>query len=144
MSSDFFSQIQPGTVIENRNRLWRVNSKDGDVVAATPLDGGVGDQHRFYAPIENISEGQLEPPNPERTGNPEFQRLLTRAYRLSMLHGTAPLVSLQRSRVIPTEYQLTPVVMALDMPRVRLLLADDVEIARTQVDINPSVLIGRW
>jgi hypothetical protein len=43
-----------------------------------------------------------------------------------MMHGSAPLVSLQRSRVIPTEYQLVPVVMALGNPRVRLLVADDV------------------
>ena len=36
-----------------------------------------------------------------------------------MMHGSAPLVSLQRSRVIPTKYQLVPVVMALNTPRVR-------------------------
>lgn len=29
-----------------------------------------------------------------------------RAYRLSLLHGTAPLISLQRSRVIPKDYSL--------------------------------------
>ena len=34
---------------------------------------------------------------------------------LSLLHGTAPLISLQRSRVIPKDYQLVPVVMALEM-----------------------------
>jgi hypothetical protein len=52
--------------------------------------------------------------------------LLLRAYRLSLLHGTAPLVSLQRSRAIPKDYQLVPVVMALETPRVRMLIADDV------------------
>ena len=144
MSSQLPSNIQPGSVVQNRNRLWRVDAMDGNVVTATPLDGSTGDKHRFYTPVENITEGSLEPPDPEKLGNPEFQRLLNRAYRLSMLHGTAPLVSLQRSRVIPTPYQLTPVVMALDMPRVRMLLADDVGLGKTiEAGLITSELIAR-
>ena len=143
MSSQLPSNIQPGSVIENRNRLWRVDAVDGNAVTATPLDGTTGDRHRFYTPVENIEEGSLEPPDPKKLGNPEFQRLLNRAYRLSMLHGTAPLVSLQRSRVIPTEYQLTPVVMGLDMPRVRMLLADDVGLGKTiEAGLITSELMG--
>lgn len=56
---------------------------------------------------------------------------MLRAYRRSLLHGTAPLLSLQRSRVIPKDYQLVPVVMALEMPRVRMLVADDVGLGQT-------------
>ena len=144
MSSQLPSNIQPGSVVQNRNRLWRVDAMDGNVVTATPLDGNTGDRHRFYTPVENITEGSLEPPDADKIGNPEFQRLLNRAYRLSMLHGTAPLVSLQRSRVIPTEYQLTPVVMALDMPRVRMLLADDVGLGKTiEAGLITSELMAR-
>ncbi|WP_240148853.1 helicase-related protein [Halorubellus sp. JP-L1] len=77
-------------------------------------------------------------------GNPQFQDLLIQANRLSMLHGTAPLMSLQRSRVIPTEYQLTPVVMGLDMPSVRLLLADDVGLGKTiEAGLITSELLAR-
>jgi len=53
-------------------------------------------------------------------------------------------MSLQRSRVIPTEYQLTPVVMGLDMPAVRLLLADDVGLGKTiEAGLITSELLAR-
>lgn len=65
MSSQLPSNIQPGSVVENRNRLWRVDSVDGNVVTATPLDGNTADRHRFYTPVENIREGSLEPPDPD-------------------------------------------------------------------------------
>ena len=137
------SQLLPGTVIRNRNRLWRVDAVDGKTVTATALDGPTT-THRFYAPIENITEGSLPEPDAENMGNPQFQDLLIQGNRLSMLHGTAPLMSLQRSRVIPTEYQLTPVVMGLDMPAVRLLLADDVGLGKTiEAGLITSELLAR-
>lgn len=144
MSSNLPQNIQPGSVVQNRNRLWRVDSVEGEEVVATALAGGAADRHRFYYPIENIVEGRLDPPNPELLGNPQYQRLLLEAHKLSMLHGMAPLVSLQRSRVVPTEYQLTPVVMALDMPRVRMLLADDVGLGKTiEAGLITSELLAR-
>jgi Superfamily II DNA/RNA helicases, SNF2 family len=137
------SQLLPGTVIRNRNRLWRVDAIDGDEITATALDGPTT-THRFYAPIESITEGSLPTPDTSKMGNPQFQDLLIRSNRLSMLHGTAPLMSLQRSRVIPTEYQLTPVVMGLDMPAVRLLLADDVGLGKTiEAGLITSELLAR-
>lgn len=143
MRSDL-SDITPGEVIRNRNRLWRVDRVKGNTVTATAIDGKAEDKHEFYAPIEGIEEGNLEPPSFDRIGSPQFQNLLIQANRLSMLHGTAPLISLQRSRVIPTEYQLSPVVMALDSPRVRLLLADDVGLGKTiEAGLITSELLAR-
>lgn len=122
----------PGSVISVRNRLWRVDGQpEEDVLVASTIDGGEMQQMTFYAPLEAIKPGRLAPPAPDTMGTIQAQDLLLRAYRLSMLHGTAPLLSLQRSRVIPKDYQLVPVVMSLEMPRVRMLLADDVGLGKT-------------
>jgi hypothetical protein len=122
----------PGSVIRTRNRLWRVDGlPEDDVIVASTIDGGEAQQLKLYVPFEDVQPGQLEPPSTEIVGRIQAQDLLLRAYRLSLLHGTAPLLSLQRSRVIPKDYQLVPVVMSLEMPRVRMLLADHVGLGKT-------------
>ncbi len=127
----------PGSVIRTRNRLWRVDGQPSDdVIVASTIDGGQAQQVKLYVPFEQIETGKLELPSNEIVGHLQAQDLLLRAYRLSLLHGTAPLLSLQRSRVIPKDYQLVPVVMALEMqrlgePHVRMLLADDVGLGKT-------------
>ncbi|MFC2030590.1 DEAD/DEAH box helicase [Chloroflexota bacterium] len=121
----------PGTVVKNRGRLWRVDAQEQDALIATAIDPGQPEQTKFYIPFEDLRPGRLEPPSPDIVGHPAAQDLLLRAYRLSLLHGTAPLLSLQRSRVIPKDFQLVPVVVTLEMPRVRMLLADDVGLGKT-------------
>lgn len=124
------AHLSAGSVVRARNRLWRVDDYQGSTLTATAIDGEAV-QRRFYLPFEDVKEGKLDLPDARVVGNPASQDLLLRAHRLSLLHGSAPLLSLQRSSVIPTNYQLVPVVMALDAPQVRLLIADDVGMGKS-------------
>ena len=96
----------PGTVITNRHRLWRVDGQERDVLVTTSIDGGETEQQKFYLPFEDVRPGRLEWPSPNIVGHPSSRDLLLRACRLGMLPGTASLLSLQRSRVIPKDHQL--------------------------------------
>ena len=56
---------------------------------------------------------------------------LLRAYRLSLIHGSAPFRGPQRTLASPESSQLVPLLMALNILPVRLLIGDDVGIGKT-------------
>ena len=63
----------PGTIIRARSRLWRVDGQEGNVLIATPIDGGTPEQTKFYVPFEHIEPGRLEPPAPDPAGYVQAQ-----------------------------------------------------------------------
>ena len=67
-----------------------------------------------------------------------------RAYRLSLIHGSAPFLGLQRGRAIPESFQLVPLLMSPDMPAVRLLIGDDVGVGKSvEAGLIVSELMAR-
>lgn len=138
--------LRTGAVIHLRNRIWRVDRVEEREFAATPLDGRDAKRWRFLCSFEEqyAQPGEMPPPDPKKVSDPATQDLLLRAYRLSLIHGSAPFMGLQRSRAIPEPYQQVPLLIALDMPRVRLLIGNDVGVGKTiEAGLIVSELLAR-
>ena len=139
-------EMKIGSVVRLRNRIWRVDRLDDREFWATPLDGRDIRRWRFLRSLEeqDVRPGELPPPDPKTVSDPAKQDLLLRAYRLSLIHGSAPFLGLQRSRAIPEPFQLVPLLMSLDMPAVRLLIGDDVGVGKSiQAGLIVSELMAR-
>lgn len=100
-------------------------------MTATPIDDFASRPQQFLVDMEAPEPGALSAPRIDRVGDLALQNLFLQAVRLDALHGSAPFVSIQRTAVIPVEYQLVPLVMALRQSRVRLLLADTTGLGKT-------------
>src|SRR6188768_2462053 len=118
--------LKPGIIVNMRSRLWRIDEFDGLELVATPITGDSSDQRIFLADVENIKEERFERINAELPGDLSAQRLLLRAYQFDLIHGSAPFLSLHRSSVVPYNYQMVPLVLALEKPNTRMLIGDDV------------------
>lgn len=124
-------ELKPGQIIEMRNRLWRIDEFDDNELYATPINGDFDDKRVFLRNIETIKPAELEKISPELVGDYQAQVMLQYAYRFDLMHGSAPFLSLQRSAVIPYNYQLVPLILALEKQTARILIADDVGLGKT-------------
>jgi len=124
----------PGSLIKARGREWVVlPHSDREQLYLRPLGGSEEDSVTLLPSLELT---QPEPatfawPNPHHAGTHDAAVLLRDALQLKLRAGAGPFRSFGNIAVEPRAYQLVPLLMALRLPTVRLLIADDVGIGKT-------------
>lgn len=123
-----------GSLVKVRGREWVVEPCDlKDCIKLRPL-GGTDDETQVIMP--SIEDTRLESavfpaPNTTDIGRFESAKLLRDALKLKLTNAAGPFRSFGHLAFEPRSYQLVPLLMALKMPVVRLLIADDVGIGKT-------------
>lgn len=136
--------LSQGTIIKLRNRLWRVDDYQGDTFSATPINSDLSERTVFLTAVEKFETAGFQPIHEHLSGDLAVQKLLLSAYQFELIHGSAPFLSLHRSSVVPYNYQMVPLVMALEKQHCRILLADDVGLGKTiEAGLIISELIQR-
>lgn len=129
------NELKIGQIIFLRNRLWRIDLlySDTKFMDLTRLDGYEAEQRTFYIPkeIENIQLSESSFPDINNLGDSSWIKMYIQAWKLSLMFSDSPFISLHKASIIPTKFQLVPVLMALKYKPIRLLIADDVGLGKT-------------
>ena len=126
----------PGELVSLRGREWVVlPTPDDDFFLLKPLGGSDAEITGIFIPINAPEDKWVKAsfPNPTLNDINDFQtaKLLFDASRLSFRNAAGPFRCMAKLSFRPRSYQILPLVMALQLPVIRLLIADDVGIGKT-------------
>jgi superfamily II DNA or RNA helicase len=127
-------EFYPGALVSARGREWIVlPESNAQTLRLRPLGGSEKDESLIYLPLERqpVVAATFPWPTVSQARTHSASQLLMDALQLKLRSGAGPFRSFGNIAVEPRAYQLVPLLMAMKLPTVRLLIADDVGIGKT-------------